>query len=256
MKTTLSSRIIIGATLFILFCMIMMFALICLEHTHAQALAEPKYKIAILDTGYDAHIARYKLKTCKTGHFDYASKQPFIGHASVDHGTYVAQTIARQLYEVDYCAVIYQISGPDGEFATANEVDALRRARGVGVVAVNLSFRSNYFDYKEHHALQETSDAGIKIFSAAGNENQDLDRVCNVYPPCYRIKNMIVVGAITADNDAKASYSNYGQKVNAWYPGTFTDGLTVVKGTSFAAPYALGQYLLFLSDQHPAPKAK
>lgn len=217
---------------------------------------EPRYKIAILDTGYEAKQAVYKLKTCKNGHFDYAASLPVIGHTAVDHGTYVAQTIARQLRDVDYCAVVYQISGSQGEFATANEVDALRRARGVGVVAVNLSFRSNYFDYKEHAALQELSDAGVKIFSAAGNENQDLDRMCNVYPPCYRMKNLVVVGAITGDNDAKASYSNYGQKVNAWYPGTFTDGIAQVRGTSFAAPYALGQYLLFLSERDAAPKHK
>lgn len=212
------------------------------------AVHEPKYKIAILDTGYDSVVAGSPLKLCRTGSYDYAEDKAEVGSADEKHGTYVSSLIARILSDVDYCAVVFQVYGKEGEFTTGALVDALNRSRKLGVVAVNLSYRSGFFDWEEYASLRKLAEDGTMIFAAAGNENNDLNKTCNVYPACYNIHNLITVGALTADGDAKASYSNYGTKVTRWYPGYYVNGRVTARGTSFAAPQALGWYVLHLSQ--------
>lgn len=205
---------------------------------------EPKYKIAILDTGYDEQAALVPLKLCKTGHYNYATKKAEVGTAPERHGTLVATIVASILEDEDYCAIIFQLMSADGSMGDNDAViDALKRAKAAKVVAVNLSFRSGFYNWSEYRALKALSDDGVMLFAAAGNEHTDLNVSCMAYPACYRITNLIAVGALTIDSDAPASYSNYGAKVSQWFRGDFTSPYMQARGTSFAAPRALGYYV-------------
>lgn len=207
----------------------------------ANAAPEAKYKIAILDTGYNPFTAGTKLKLCKSGHFDYRTNTATIG-ATGEHGTKVASIIAEELRNVDYCAVIYQVMNRQNNMLDVNIVDALNRARASGAAAVNLSFVSQYPTIAERKALERLA-KGARLFVAAGNDKKNLDWYCDAFPACYDIPNMVVVGA-TDTSGMTASYSNRGERINVWYFGGHRYG---GYGTSFAAPRALSAYVSGLS---------
>ncbi len=84
---------------------------------------------------------------------------------------------------------------------------------------------------------------------AAGNKKLNLVRKkCLQFPECYSFKNLIVVGAQDYNEPKKhAEYSNYGTRVDLWAPGWYLnkDG-SMSHGSSYAAPRALSEYILYL----------
>ncbi len=216
----------------------------------AQANAssnEPKYKIAILDTGYDIHAPGTKLKLCKTGHFDFRSYRRTIDYTQ-SHGTEVSSIIAERLKDVDYCAIIYQIESVFGTFPDQNIIGALELANVAGVVAVNMSFVSSDPSIAEREALKRIASKGAKLFVAAGNDRKNLDYECDVFPACYDIPNLSAVGALDPLTGEKASYSNRGSRIKLWYSGRYHAAGRSVNGTSLAVPRALSEYVLSLDQ--------
>lgn len=208
----------------------------------------PKYRIGIIDTGYDPKSqVGPKLKLCKTGHYDYNMKSSRIGNMH-PHGTLVAQVIAKELEDVDYCAVIFQIES-NSDY-TYNAPAAVKRAVDEKLTAVNISVVGKYYSFEERDQFKRGAQAGIQFFVAAGNDNMDLDKTCIVYPGCYRLPNMHIVGALSRDFTQKTQYSNYGEVVDAWFPGDVKDkNGQWAQGTSFASPAALADYILSLEKQ-------
>ena len=98
--------------------------------------------------------------------------------------------------------------------------------------------------------------AGIATVVAAGNGNQD---ACKTSPA--RVAAVITVGA-TAENDQRASFSNYGSCVDLFAPGTNIIGASfssstatsVSSGTSSSAPLVTGVLALWL-EKYPEAKA-
>ncbi len=137
------------------------------------------------------------------------------------HGTHVAGTIAAVgnnamgVIGVDYQARIMSLrasndgnSLPDSAIISAIQYATMMKGRGVNVVAINESFGGGGSNSTERAAMVSAGNAGIIFCVAAGNSTSDNDTTLT-YPADYRLGNMIVVAA-TDQNDALASFSNFG----------------------------------------------
>lgn len=137
------------------------------------------------------------------------------------HGTHVCGTIAATgnngigIIGVDFSAHIMMLKvSTDGEtILTSAEISALDyiatvKSLGVNVVAANASYGGGSSSSSESSAIQTLGSEGVIFCAAAGNNSSDNDTT-PFYPANYRLSNMIVVAA-TDQNDALASFSNFG----------------------------------------------
>lgn len=210
------------------------------------ALVGTKYKIAVVDSGFDQKLTSVPVKTCKTGSYDFTrdteQQMPI-----QPHGTYVAATIAQQLdsFNVNYCIMSYQVVAANNNVTEDAVSKAVRLAVKDGASAINISLSGPaYFDM-EKKAIEYAVSKGVAVFIAAGNDRRNLNEHCIAFPACYKIPGATVVGAIDRGWQYPESYSNYGAIISAWYPGFFLDREREVYdvGTSFAAPRATAMYI-------------
>ena len=152
--------------------------------------------------------------------YDFADNRPDPSDSGF-HGTHVAGTIAAVgnnamgVIGVNYQARIMALrassdgdSLPDSAIISAIQYATMMKGRGVNVVAINESFGGGGSNSTERAAMQTAGAAGIIFCVAAGNSAADNDTT-PTFPADYRLTNMIVVAA-TDQNDALASFSNFG----------------------------------------------
>jgi hypothetical protein len=206
----------------------------------------PLIKIAIIDTGYSIRDAAVPIKLCKEGHYNFLTSTANVGPSKQPHGSQVASIIAEALQGVNYCALIYNVDTIDG-INFDSIVGAFRRAADAGAQVVNMSIQGYRYSFSERDAIMAVTARGVEVFVAAGNDNMNMDEACNSYPGCYNIPHLHMVGSILPDFSARSSFSNYGGKVELWYPGYYGDGIHSGRGTSFASPRAAADYAAALA---------
>lgn len=217
-------------------------------------LVGPRYRIGIIDTGYNPEKATTTapIKLCKSGHYDYMTKTENLAYVH-RHGTMIMNLIAEKLKDVDYCFVVYQIMS-DGSLTAATEdiASALLKAASAKLTAVNISLNSgkgeSAYDEKEELAYKAATANGVVVFLASGNAGVKLNKKCDWYPVCYGPhKNLVIVGGRQYENPKEVeTLFNYGPRISVYAPSHYVDGDVLYRGTSYAAPRALAEYILFL----------
>jgi len=179
--------------------------------------------------------------------FSAISSEPAVDQDGNGHGTHVAGTICGTEYGVadckDLCAVkVLSASGSgstNGVIAGVNWVISNCAASGKKCVA-NMSLGGG-FSTAMNNAVKAAVNAGVVVVVAAGNSNTN---ACTASPASEDL--VITVGSTTS-SDLRSSFSNYGDCVDVYNPGSSitsawkgsnTD-IKTISGTSMASPREL-----------------
>ncbi|GIG89172.1 S8 family peptidase [Plantactinospora endophytica] len=173
------------------------------------------------------------------------------------HGTHVAGTVAGTAYGVAKAARIYgvRVLNCAGSGTNAQVIAGMDwvTANAVRPAVANMSLGGGASSTIDT-AVNNSINAGITYVVAAGNGDTFGVRqnACNYSPA--RVPNAITVGA-TQNNDAAASFSNFGTCVDILAPGvgitsawyTSNTATNTISGTSMASPHVAGAAAMVLS---------
>lgn len=221
---------------------------------------QKQIRVAVIDTGLDPALMS-KNWICKDGHKDFTGTSIRDVHG---HGTHIAGLIEQYAKGVvvsnyasvslldktqaNFCLVIIKYFDPrvkiDNLKAT---IESFKWAISQKVDIINYSGGGTDFSAEENTIVLQALDNGIRVVTAAGNENSDIDKH-PYYPAMYdnriikvgNLKNNIVntkiISKLTFTLDNKnvkssfteektierniASSSNYGISVADWEVGT------------------------------------
>jgi len=175
------------------------------------------------------------------------------------HGTHCAGTIgAVGNNGIDVAGVCWRVSlmalkalGPQGGLSS-DIAEAVRYAADNGADIISASYGGGSASSTERDSIEYAHSRGVLFVAAAGNDGTDNDST-PVYPAGYDVPNIVSVAA-TDQNDALASFSNYGKtSVDLAAPGVSIystvpgGGIESLQGTSMAAPHVAGAAALLLS---------
>lgn len=180
--------------------------------------------VLVIDTGYTKYVNK---KMCKSGHKDFTKTSNNLD--KLKHGTNVISIISKSTAK--YCITSYKAfdTGPSSIEYTKAIVSASFKKFDV----VNLSIQGRGFDLLEKKAIERMLKKGTYVVVAAGNQGENLDKSCTIYPACYikyfkKYKRFRVIGA------KDLWLSNKGKLITDWELGK-QQGKPLLSGTSQAA---------------------
>ena len=211
--------------------------------------------IAVIDTGVDYLHSDLKANILPRGSEDWNfassfSKDPMDGG---DHGTHVAGTVAAVDNQIGVVGVAprcrimpLRVNLQSGK--NANRADAINYVANQAASKPNNRYVINCsWKMSGHHsgvlnAIRNAINKNVVVVFAAGNSNNDIN-VTPQYPAVYP---EVIAVAATDQDDKRAWFSNYGQKVDVSAPGVNvystvpSGGYSFKNGTSMAAPHVAG----------------
>jgi thermitase len=228
-------------------------------------------KVAVLDTGIDTNhpdLAPNVYKSSdkpnnnkdddKNGYVDDTYGLNVIagkgsGEDDNGHGTHVSGIVgARANNGIGIAGVCWstklvavKFMNSRGKGSTSNAIAGIEYAVKKGIKIINCSFGSSAKSSSLKDAVDYAKSKGALLVVAAGNDSEDID-TSPVYPASYSDSNILTVAA-TTDQDALASFSNFGaSEVDLAAPGDdiystyLGGGYKFLSGTSMASPYVAG----------------
>lgn len=201
-------------------------------------------KVAVLDSGVANHS-----DLSVTSIMGSADTQDSVGH-----GTHVAGIIGAKANGSLGVGVAPEASLssanvlPNGSGTDADIMRALMKATEQRVDVVNMSLGGLGYSGAFQTVVDDAYNAGIAIFAASGNDGG----MNYSYPACY---DHVISVAATDKNNIRASFSNYGNKVDLSAPGVTIWSANSANasqyigksGTSMACPVAAGEAAVILS---------
>jgi subtilisin family serine protease len=166
------------------------------------------------------------------------------------HGTHVAGSAAGNTWGVAKQARLWavRVLGCNGGGANSGVIAGVQWVRDnhVKPAVANMSLGGGNSDALDQ-AVRQTVAAGVTMVVAAGNDNAN---ACSGSP--NRVAEAITVGS-TTNTDARSSFSNFGQCVDIFAPGTNitsawhtgNTATSTISGTSMAAPHVAGAAALY-----------
>lgn len=211
--------------------------------------------IAVIDTGVDYLHSDLRSNILPRGSEDWNfasifSKDPMDGGS---HGTHVAGTVAAVDNQIGVVGVAprcrimpLRVNLSSGK--NANRADAINyvanqaSANPNNRYVINCSWKMSGHHSGVLNAIRRAVSKNVVVVFAAGNSNNDIN-VTPQYPAVYP---EVIAVAATDQNDRRAGFSNYGQKVDVSAPGVNIystipgGGYSFKNGTSMAAPHVAG----------------
>lgn len=236
--------------------------------------------VAVIDTGLDynhedivgnvwinpGEIANNGIDDDNNGFIDDVRGWDFVNNDNDpfddnDHGTHVSGTIAAVgnnaigVTGVNWSARIMPLKflSATGSGSTADAISAIDYAVLMGARISNNSWGGGAFSQALFDSIAAAQTAGHLFVAAAGNDGINTDATPS-YPASYNLDNIISVAA-TDDNDALASFSNFGATtVDLGAAGvsilstTPANTYSSFSGTSMASPHVAGAAALVLAE--------
>ncbi|MDZ4722020.1 MAG: S8 family serine peptidase [Roseiflexaceae bacterium] len=235
------------------------------------ARGAPNVIVAVIDTGADLNHPDLAANLLPRGaeDWDFADASDLVPDDVDGHGTHVAGTAAGVDNTTGVIGVaplsrimplrVNLTSGMNQNRADAiNYVAAQAVAHPERRYVINCSWRMSGDHAGVHNAIINAVSKNVVVVFAAGNANTNID-VTPQYPAVY--PETIAVAA-TNQSDVRASFSNFGTKVDVSAPGvniysSFPDDTyTFLDGTSMASPHVTGLAALIWSRNNTLTNAQ